>query len=39
MVLWWERVAKVHIERLFIREGTERRHEETQMENLLRLSL
>jgi hypothetical protein len=23
MVLWWERVAKVHIKRLFIQEGTE----------------
>jgi hypothetical protein len=29
MVLWWERVAKVQINRLFIREGTERRREET----------
>jgi len=33
-VLWWERVAKAHIKRLFIREGTERRREETQMENI-----
>ena len=29
MVLWWERVTKVHIKGLFIREGTERRREET----------
>jgi hypothetical protein len=33
MVLWWERVAKVHIKRLCTREGTEKRREETQMEN------
>jgi len=32
MVLWWEWVAKVHIKRLFIREGTERQREETEME-------
>jgi hypothetical protein len=38
-VLWWEMVAKVHIKRLFIREGTERRREEKQMENFYYASL
>jgi len=33
MVMWWERVAKMHINKLFIREGTVKRREETQMEN------
>jgi len=33
MVMWWERVAKVHIKKLFIREGTAKRREETKMEN------
>src|SRR5215469_14673796 len=33
MVLWWERVAKVKMKGPFISEGTERRREETQMEN------
>jgi len=33
MVMWWERVAKMHIKRLFICEGTVKRREETQMEN------
>jgi len=32
IVLWWERVANVHIKKLFIREGTVKRREETQME-------
>jgi len=35
MVMWWERVAKVHIKKLFVREGTVKRGEETQTENLL----
>jgi len=34
MVMWWEQVAKVHIKKLFIREWTVKRREETQMENL-----
>jgi exonuclease III len=34
MVMWWERVAKMRIKKLFIREGTVKRREETQMENL-----
>jgi hypothetical protein len=34
MVLWWERVAKVRLKGLFIREGTERRREVTKMENV-----
>ena len=33
-VMWWERVAKVHIKKLFIREGTVKRREETQMQNI-----
>jgi len=33
MVMWSERVAKVHIKELFIREGTVKRREETQKEN------
>jgi len=32
-VMWWERVAKVHIKKLFIRKGTVKRREETPMEN------
>jgi len=27
MVMWWKRVAKVHIKKLFIREGTVKRRE------------
>jgi len=34
MVMWWERVAKVHVKKLFIREGTVNGREETQMENV-----
>jgi hypothetical protein len=34
MVLWWERVVKGQIRRLFIRDGTERRREETHVENV-----
>ena len=34
IVLWWERVVKINVRRLFIGEGTETRREETQMENL-----
>ena len=30
--MWWERLAKVHIKKLFIREGTLKRREETQWE-------
>jgi hypothetical protein len=33
MVLWWERVAQIHIKKRFILEGTVERLEETQMEN------
>jgi len=33
MVMWWERVAKLRIKKFFIREGTVKRREETQMEN------
>ena len=33
MVMWWERVPNVYIKKLFIREGTVKRREETQMEN------
>jgi len=33
MVMWWERVAKVHIKKLFIHEGAVKRRKETQMEN------
>jgi hypothetical protein len=33
-VMWWERVAKVHIKKLFIREGIVKRQEEIKMENL-----
>jgi len=33
-VMWWERVAKMQIKRFFIREGTLKRREETQMENV-----
>ena len=33
MIMWWERVAKMRIKKLFIREGTVKRREETQMEN------
>jgi len=33
MVMWWERVAKMRIKKLFIREGTVKRREETQMGN------
>jgi len=33
MVMWWERVAKVYIKKLFIHEGTVKRREETHMEN------
>jgi len=29
MVMWWERVAKVHIKKLFIGEGTVKPREET----------
>jgi len=34
MVMWWEQVAKVHIKKLFVREGTVKRREEMQMENI-----
>jgi len=33
MLMWWERVAKMRIKKIFIREGTVKRREETQMEN------
>jgi len=33
MVMWWERVTKMRIKKLFIREGTVKRLEQTQMEN------
>ena len=33
LVMWWERVAKMHIKKFFIHEGTVKRREETQMEN------
>jgi hypothetical protein len=33
VVLWWERVAKVRLKGLFIRDGTERRREFTKLEN------
>jgi len=33
MMMWWERVAKVHIKKLFIRERTVKQREETQLEN------
>jgi hypothetical protein len=33
MVLWWERVAKVRLKGLFIKERTERRREDKKMEN------
>ena len=33
MVMWWERVAKAQINKLFIREGTVKRRDETQMQN------
>jgi len=33
MILWWERVVKINIRKLFIGEGTEKRRVETQMEN------
>ena len=32
--MWWERVEKVHRKKLFIRERTVKRREETQMENV-----
>ena len=33
MVMWWKRVAKVHIKKLFVREETVKRLEERKMEN------
>jgi len=39
MVMWWERVAEVHIKKVFILEGTVKRREETQMENFYYASL
>ena len=33
MVMWWERVTKLRIKKLIIREETVKRREETQMEN------
>ena len=33
-LMWWERVAKVHIKKLFFREGIVKRQEEIKMENL-----
>jgi len=33
MVMWWERVANVHIKKLFIHERTLKRREETQTDN------
>jgi hypothetical protein len=35
MVMWWERVAKMRIKKLFSREGTVKRREETPMENFV----
>jgi len=33
MVMWWERVAKMRIKKLFIREGKVKRREVTQTED------
>ena len=34
LVMWWERVAKMRTKKLFIREGTVKRREEAEMENI-----
>jgi hypothetical protein len=39
MVQWWERVVKTKLKWLFIGEGTEKRREETQMQNFYYICL